>query len=308
MSKICTIVRLLKKPLQLIPPLVKYGLLNWLPDKGFLKLLYRCKMGCSMDLNNPLTFSEKLQWLKLNDRNPAYTAMVDKYEVRSYITEKLGEDCLIPLLGVWSHPNEIDFNSLPKQFVLKCTHDSGGVVVCKDIEQLDVKAAKRRLEKCLKRNFFLIGREWPYKNVKPRIIAEEFLSDGKHEDIWDYKFFCFSGVPTYCQVICGRHSHKTMNFFDMDWRPQEFMRVSESGKVYPLAKEQIPQPATFNKMRMAAECLSEGIPFVRVDFYEVQGKMYFGEITFYPASGFCAFEPKEWNYKLGEKIQLEKSE
>lgn len=304
MSKLRTFIRLLKSPPQLIPSLVKYGLLDWLPDKSFLKLIYRCKMGRSLNLNNPLTFSEKLQWLKLNDRNPAYTVMVDKYEVRSYVAEKLGEDCLIPLLGVWNSPDDIDFNLLPDQFVLKCTHDSGGLVVCKDIEQLDIKAAKRRLKKCFKRKFFLLGREWPYKNVKPRIIAEEYLCDDKHEDLVDYKFFCFSGVPTYCQVICGRNTNETMNFFDMDWQQQVFRRVSEQGGVYPLSEEDIPQPTTFREMKAAAERLSKGIPFVRVDFYEVKDKMYFGEITFYPASGFCGFKPDEWDNIFGSWIRL----
>lgn len=304
MSKIRTVIRLIGTPLQLIPPLSKYGLFDWLPDKEYLKLLYRCKMGYSLELKNPLTFSDKLQWLKLHDRKPSYTAMVDKYEVRSFVADKLGEDYLVPIIGVWNKPKDIYFNSLPNRFVLKCTHDSGGVIVCKDISELNVKAAKRRLRKCIRRNFFFNGREWPYKHVKPRIIVEEYLSDGKNEDLLDYKFFCFSGVPVYCQVITGRNSVKTMSFFDMNWSQQPFVRVSKPGETYPSSKEQIPKPVTFDKMKDAAERLSEGIPFVRVDFYEVQGKMYFGEITFYPASGFCAFEPKEWNFKLGEMIDL----
>ena len=304
MSKIKTAVKLLKTPVKLIPPLARCGLLNWLPDETVLKLMYKARIGKTLNLEEPRSFSEKLQWLKLYDRDPLYIKLVDKYEVRKHIAETIGEEYLIPIHGVWDDPNEIDFDSLPDQFVLKCTHDSGSVIICDDKSEFDRNRAKKKLKKAQKFNFYYHGREWPYKNVQPRIIAEEFLSDGKHEDIWDYKFFCFSGVPMYCQVIGGRNSLKTMNFFDMNWCPQEARRVSNDGKAYPFTKEEIPRPATFDEMKAAAERLSKDIPFSRVDFYEVQGKMYFGEITFYPASGFCTFEPEEWNDIFGSWINL----
>ena len=304
MSKIKTFIKLLKMPIKLIPPLANKGMLNWMPDKIFLKLMYKSRMGKSLNLDNPRSFSEKLQWLKLYDRKPWYSRLVDKYEVRSYIEETIGKEYLIPLYGVWDDPDEIDFDGLPDQFVLKCTHDSGSVIICQDKTKLDKNKAKKKLKRAQRFNFYYCSREWPYKNVKPRIIAEEYLCDSKHKDLVDYKFFCFSGVPTHCQAICGRNTYKTMDFFDMDWHQQVFRRVSGQGKAYPLANEPIPQPTTFHTMKAAAEQLSKGIPFVRVDFYEVKGKMYFGEVTFYPASGFCAFEPDEWDDILGSWIQL----
>ncbi len=308
MSKIRTFVGLLKKPLQLIPPLARCGLLSWMPDKAFLKVIYKAETGEIPDIENPKTFCEKLQWLKLYDRKPQYTQLVDKYAVREIVVERLGEDCLVPLLGVWDSPEEIDFDSLPNQFVLKCTHDSGSIIICEDKTRLNIKAVRKQLNKMLKRNFYNVGREWPYKKVKHRIVAEAFLTDGEHEDLRDYKFYCFSGVPTYCQVICDRKSVETIDFFDMDWQLQNFTGLCSPQKPFPHASKEIPMPSTLNKMKRAAACLSEGIPFARVDFYEVHGKMYFGEVTFYPAAGFGVFMPEEWNSKLGEMICLPKKQ
>ena len=278
------------------------GAYNHISDDIFLKKIYKVKTGEELNLEAPKTFGEKLQWLKLYDRNPAYTMMVDKYEVRQYVAEKLGEEHLIPLLGVWDNPDEIDFDSLPNQFAIKCNHNSGlGMCICTDKRKLNIKKVKDGLQRGLKQDYYLTGREWPYKNVKRRIIAEKYMSDGTGADLRDYKFYCFSGVPMFCQVISDRNTEQTIDIFDMNWTLQEFTGF---GSIYPHSKKQIPKPETFDAMKVAAETLSKDIPFSRIDLNEVQGKMYFGEITFFPASGMGAFAPNEWNRKLGDLICL----
>lgn len=278
------------------------GVYNHIPDDVFLKKIYRASTGNILNLDTPKTFGEKLQWLKLYDRKPAYTMMVDKYEVRKYIAEKLGEEYLIPLLGVWDSPDEIEFDSLPNQFAMKCNHNSGlGMCICSDKSKLDIKKVKKDLRKGLKQDYYITGREWPYKDVKRRIIAEKYINDGTGEDLRDYKFYCFSGVPMFCQVISDRSTKETIDIFDMNWTLQEFTGF---GNIYPHSEKEIPKPETFGEMKAAAEILSKDIPFSRIDLYEVQGKMYFGEITFFPASGLGTFAPYEWNRKLGDLICL----
>lgn len=277
-------------------------------DKLYLKILFRLRMGYALDLDNPQTFCEKIQWLKLFNRKPEYTQMVDKYAVKKYVANIIGEEYIIPTLGVWDRFEDIDFDKLPKQFVLKTTHDGGsyGIVICKDKDVFDYKAAKKTINRSLRRCSYKVMREWPYKNVKRRIIAEEYLECIGNTDLVDYKFYCFNGQPLYCQVIKDRNSKETIDFFDQHWRHQEFYGLNP--KSNPNAIKQsiidIPRPSNYEIMINIASKLSNNIPFARVDLYNIEGKIYFGEITFFPASGFGVFTPSEWDYKLGNLIKL----
>ena len=271
-----------------------------LSDRAYLKLKYRLSMGKKLNLKNPQSFNEKIQWLKLNDRNPEYTVMVDKYLVRQYIADKLGEEYLIPLLGVWDDPDEIDFDALPDKFVLKCNHNSGtGMYICKDKSSMDIDKVKKELRRGLKQNYYLHGREWPYKNVPRKIIAEQYMEDNSG-DIADYKFMCFNG-NVKCSFVCSdRFSDKGLHvtFLDRDWNVMPFERH------YPSVKEGLPKPQNYEKMIEFAEILAKDIPFVRVDFYEVNGQIYFGELTFYPGSGMEEFTPEKWDCTIGSWIKL----
>lgn len=228
--------------------------------------------------------------------------MVDKYEVKKYVADIIGEQYIIPTLGVWDRVEDIDFDSLPNQFVLKCTHDSGGLVICRDKNKLDISSAKNKLKKSLKSNYYLHGREWPYKDVKPRIIAEQYMVDESGYELKDYKFFCFHGEPKYCQVISGRDTEMCVDFYDGNWRHQPFHEPAE----YPFSQSEIRKPLMYDKMIELAKVLSQDIPFVRIDFYDINGAIYFGEITFFPTSGLGEFSPNEWNYKFGSWINLQK--
>lgn len=268
-------------------------------DKCFLKLKFRLAMGKKLDLKNPETFNEKLQWLKLYDRKSEYTGMVDKYSVREYIAKTVGEEYLIPLLGVWERFEDIDFDCLPEQFVLKCTHDSGGVVVCKNKVELDKESAREKINKSLKKNYFYQSREWPYKNIKPRIIAEKYMEDVSG-GLTDYKFMCFNGEVKSCFTCTERFSSGGLKvtFFNEKWEKLPFERG------YPASAKEIARPANYAKMLQLSQELSKGIPFVRIDFYEVDGKIYFGELTFYPGSGMEIFRPEQWDYTFGSWIDL----
>ena len=277
-------------------------------DAFYLKLLYKAKMGKRLNLDNPQTFNEKLQWLKLYDRNPEYIKMVDKYEAKKYVASIIGEEYIIPTLGVWDRFDDIDFDKLPDQFVLKCTHDSGGLVICKDKNTLDIQQARKKINHCLKRNYYLNTREWPYKNVKPRIIAEKYMEDEAEEqpddytntELKDYKLMCFGG-KVECSFVCsGRYSEDGLKvtFYNSGWKMMPFERH------YPREKEPINIPTNYNKMVRFAEILSNRIPFVRVDLYEINKKLYFGEMTFFPGSGYEEFTPDEWDWKLGSWIRL----
>jgi len=270
-------------------------------DEEFLKEKYYIRMDKKLNLDSPQTFNEKLQWLKLYDRNPEYTKMVDKYEVKKYISEILGEEYIIPTIGVWDKFEDIDFEKLPNQFVLKCTHDSGGLVICKDKSKLDIKDAKKKINKSLKSNFYYKGREWPYKNVKPRIIAEKYMATSEQKELIDYKFFCFNGIPKYLYVSEGLSDHSTakMSFADMGYNKAEFYR-----KDYKPFGKLPPKPKNFEKMKELAEVLSKNICFLRVDFYEIGKKIYFGELTFFPCSGYVPFEPEEYDKILGDMLDL----
>ena len=271
-------------------------------DKLYLKIKYRLIMKKRLNIESPQTYNEKLQWLKLYDRRPEYTKMVDKYEVRKYIAEKLGEEYLIPLLGVWDNPDDIDFDALPDQFVLKCNHNSGlGMYICKDKSKLDIEKVKKDLRKGLKQDYFITSREWPYKNVKPRIVAEEFMVTESGEEIMDYKVHNFNGKPEFILVCDGRFSKEglTEDFYDTTWNHLNIKRPD-----IPNKKEVHQKPETLEKMLELSEILAKDIPFLRTDFYEIDGKIYFGEITFFPASGMKKFVPENWDNTLGDKMAL----
>lgn len=260
-------------------------------------------MGAKLNIDAPRTFCEKIHWLKLYNRRPEYTFMVDKFEVKKYVANIIGEQYIISTLGVWNNIKDIDFDSLPDKFVIKTTHDGGafGVVICKDKKQFDIQKAKKQLDKSLKRNNFLVSREWAYKNVVPRIIAESLLENSNNEDLIDYKFYCFNGDVKYCQVIKNRTSKETIDFYDMDWNHQTFIGLN------PMATnslQPIEMPKNYMKMIEIAKQLSADIPFVRIDLYNIDGVIYFGEMTFYPSGGFGVFKPLEWNEKLGSMIKL----
>ena len=280
---------------------VSHGFYKNMPDDEFLKKLYKLWFERDLDLENPKTFNEKTQWLKLYDRRPEYTEMVDKFSAKEYVSRRIGEEYIIPTFGVWDRFEDIDFDKLPQQFVLKCTHDSGGIVIVKDKDKLNKKAAKAKIEKCLKRNFYDLGREWPYKNVKPRIIAEQYMEDAKMHELRDYKFFCFNGTPKLLLLASERQSKQEemkVDFFDMDYKHLPIK------KGHPNAPSLPEKPATFEEMKTLAAKLSAGVPLLRVDFYEANGKCYFGELTFSSGNGIGAFEPEEWDYTLGEWITL----
>jgi len=278
------------------------GFYNDLPDEKYLRKSWRAKFHRELNLDNPQTFNEKLQWLKLYDRKPLYTTLVDKYAVRQYIKDKIGEEYLIPLVGgPWKNFDEIDFDALPNQFVLKCTHDSGGLVICRDKSRLDRDAAREKISRCLKRNYYLSGREWPYKNVPPRIIAEQYMEDTETRELRDYKFFSFDGATKIMYIATDRASktkETKYDFFDMDFQHLPFTNT------HPNADTPPEKPSAFNEMKELADKLSRGFPHVRIDFYEVNGKVYFGEITFFHNSGMIPFEPDEWDWILGSWIEL----
>lgn len=298
------IVKLLNEPRVTISHLMNTSLFKDLPDEIFLKIKYRIRMGKKLDLSNPKEFSEKIQWLKIHDRNPHYTKLVDKLEVRNHIKEKIGDDYLIPLIGTYEKFEDIKFDALPNQFVLKSTHDSGGVVICKDKNKFNYNKARIKLNKSLNRNFYYRGREWPYKNVKPMIICEQYLVEReKQSSIIDYKFYCFNGKPEFCQVIRNRGANETIDFYDMEWNHMDFTGLHYPKKPYPHSKGKHPRPDKYSLMIEIARKLSKEMNFIRVDLYYVQDRIFFGELTFYPLSGFGEFSPPLWNKKLGDFIE-----
>lgn len=269
-------------------------------DRSFIKMEYYLGMHKRLNLDNPRTYNEKLQWLKLHARREDYTHLVDKYEVKSYVAQILGEDYLIPTLGVWERFEDIDFSKLPNQFVLKCTHDSGGLVICKDKATLDIQKARKKINKSLSKNFYWEHREYPYKNVKPRIIAEQYMVDESGTELKDYKFFCFDGQPKMLFIATDRPYDTRFDFYDIDFNHLPFKQG------HPLATKKIAKPKGFDEMVRLAKLLSQGMPHVRVDFYDINGKIYFGEFTFFHFSGNVPFEPDEWDYRVGEWLQLPK--
>lgn len=269
-------------------------------DKLQIKRTWYCQMPYKLNLRNPQTYNEKLQWMKLYDRNPLYTTMVDKYAVKEYVANIIGQEYIIPTLGVWDSFDEIDFDSLPNQFVLKCTHDSGGLVICKDKSKLDLDKAKQKIESSLHTDYYKRGREWPYKNVPRRIIAEQYMEDTKTAELRDYKFFCFDGRVKWLFIATERQKREEpyFDFFDMDFNHLPMEHAHPNAPTLP------EKPESFEEMIKLASTLSKGFPHVRVDFYEVDGKIYFGELTFFYMSGVVPFKPEKWDYIFGHEIAL----
>lgn len=281
-----------------IAPLIKN-------DRIFLTWKYYTVFHKKLNLDNPLTYNEKLQWLKLHNRKPEYTKMVDKAEAKKYAANIIGKEYIIPTLGVFNSFDEINFNQLPDQFVIKCTHDSGGVVVCKDKSKLDIRKAREKIEYGLGKTNYWGTREWPYKNVEPRIIIEQYLEDESGYELKDYKVHCFNGEPKFILVASGRHQNDIrFNFYDLNWN---LMPFEKSHKRID-SNITIAKPDNLDEMLNLAKSLSTNIPHLRVDFYIVRNKIYFGELTFFPASGLGKFNPEEWDKKIGQLLHLELSE
>lgn len=279
--------------------------LRFIPDEPYLKLVYRIKTGKKLELVNPKGFTEKLQWLKLYDRHPEYTDCVDKYTARSVVRDKLGKDISFPLLGKWDSFEDIDFENLPNSFVLKCNHDSGSVKIINDKRNLSesyLATLNKFYTARLKQNAYFIGREYPYKNVKPCILAEELMLDQVQDSagIKDYKFFCFDGKPEILFVATDRPVDTKFDFFDMDFNHLDIVNI------HPQSGKRISKPETFDEMKQVAAKLSAGMKFVRIDLYELNGKVYFGEFTFFHGGGFWPMQPEEWELKLGDLIVLDK--
>lgn len=270
-------------------------------DRFYLKVLWKMLMGYELNLENPVTFNEKLQWLKLYDRNPLYTTLVDKYRVKQWVADRIGAEHVIPTLAVYKSVDEIDLYKLPSQFVLKCNHDSGSVAVCRDKSTFDIETAKKKLGEALKRNFYWEAREWPYKNVKPLIFAEKYMEDNSTHELPDYKFFTFDGVAKALFIATERGSEleeTKFDFFDIDFK---HIAVTNG---HPNAKTLPSKPECFDEMIRLSEKLSKGIPQVRCDFYEVNGKSYFGELTFCHWGGMTPFKPADFDKTMGDWVRL----
>jgi len=283
---------------------------NYSSDKMYIKKKYKEKFGKKLNLKHPVTFNEKLQWLKLYHRRSLFTQMVDKYAVRAYIAERVGEKYLIPSLGVWDNPDEIDFDMLPDKFVLKCTHNSGkGTCICRDKSNLDINAVREKLKEGLEQDYYLTSREWPYKNVSRRIIGEVFMEDEAYKDsekaLTDYKVFTFNGEPKLIYVYQSEHTEtkgKPVNtycdVFDLNW---DIVPVCQNFANDPITPS---KPENLEKMLELSRILSKDIPFLRVDMYEINGRVYVGEMTFYSWAGFEPFHPEKWDYIFGEWLEI----
>lgn len=271
-----------------------YRSLFFLSDESYIRLIYRLRMGKKLNLDNPVSFNEKLQWLKLHDRKSLYTKLADKLAARNYVEEKIGEGHSPLVLGVYSSFDEIDFDKLPSGFVLKTIHDSGSYVICPDKTRLDMRAAKRKLSRSLRRNYYRTTREYQYRDIKPRIIAEEFLG----ENLTDYKFFCFNGEPKFMYIEDEAGESREQAIFDMDFNREPFTMEDR----YSTAT--FTKPGFFDEMRRTAAVLSSGIPFLRVDMYYVRGRIYVGELTFYHYGGFIPFNPPGWDDIIGGYLDI----
>lgn len=277
------------------------NMLSMIPDKRMLQIEYRIRLGQKLNLDNPKTFTEKLQWLKLYNRKSIYTTMVDKYGVKKFISDLVGSEYTVPTLGVWEKFEDIDFSTLPLQFVLKCTHDSGSVIVCNDKNKLNMDEIREHFHFHLNNDEYILGREWPYKDVPRRIICEPLLTDvnaGAGSTIKDYKFFCFNGVPKVMYISNDRGDDPRTDFFDMDFNHLPIRMKDPNADIPPK------KPGCFETMKSIAGKLSLGVPHLRVDFYVVNNRPYVGELTFFHNSGFTAIQPDEWNKKLGDWIEL----
>jgi len=276
---------------------VFYRSLGFLSDEKYIRLIYRLRIGKKLNLENPRTFTEKLQWLKLNDHNPVYTKIADKLAMRNYVEKKIGPGHTVPVLGTWKKFSDIDFEKLPDRFVLKTTHDSGSFVICNDKATFDKAKAKKIINRSLKRNYYKTTREWQYKDIEPQIIAEEYLDEGKR-NLTDYKFFCFNGKPVFMYCEEEASEHLTQAIADMKYNLMPFSMEDDKAECLP------PKPEQFGYMEKIAQSLSEGFPFIRVDMYCVEDKVYVGELTLYHYGGYTPFRPEEWDLKLGDMLDI----
>lgn len=295
--KVKTMIRYMKNPLKIVRALGRRGWFNWLPDEPYLKLVYWGETGKMLNLDSPVTYNEKLQWLKLYDRKPEYCTYVDKYAVRQHIKKLIGEEYLIPLIAVYDNVDEIKWGELPKKFVLKCTHGSGSNIICTDKNKLDIRTSKIELNKWMKKNWYWFGREWPYKNLKPKIVCETFISEtDKTPD--DYKVLCFNGKAKLIEIHINRFGDHKQDIYDTQWNKTA---ISWGFKISDFIYE---KPPHFEKMIQLSEQLAADMRHCRIDWFIVQDKLYFGEITFYDGSGFALFDDEEDNYLLGSWINL----
>lgn len=293
------IISIIKNPRIIFVKLDKKRIFK-MSDKEYLKILYKKVFDKKLNLKNPKSFNEKMQWLKLYDRNPEYTKMVDKYEAKKYVSKIIGEEYIVPTLGIYEHFDEIDFDKLPNQFVIKCTHDSGGVFICKEKEKFDIKYVKRKIEENMKKNFFYDFREWPYKNIKPRIIVEEFIG----ENLIDYRFYCFNGKAKLIYMYINESNSiekpepLKCNIYDTSWNLQKFHQNSLP------TEEKYECPKQLKEMIEISEKLSKDTKFLRVDLYIKDDNILFGELTFFPGAGFSKFYPEEEDLRMGEKLKI----
>lgn len=305
MKTLTKFMALCRNPNMLLKRLLSLRVFRILPDKLFIRWQYRLYIGRSVNLKNPKAFNEKIQWLKLYNKKKIFITLVDKFEVRDFIKKKIGEQYLIPLIGVWDTYDEIDLNALPEQFVMKCTHDSGGLVICKNKSLLDHLKMEEKIKACLAKNYFWVGREWPYKHVKPRIIVEKYMADKidgvNSESLLDYKFMCFHGKVRCIFTCTDRDTQLKVTFFTRNWSKLPFERH------YPRDEKEIKPPVNLKKMIELSEKICEEIAFARIDFYEISGEIYFGEITLYPGCGLEEFSPPKWDYVLGSWLNLEQA-
>ncbi|BDC92612.1 ATP-grasp fold amidoligase family protein [Treponema bryantii] len=273
----------------------------WMNDEKYLKYKFKKTLGRELNLDSPKSFNEKIQWLKIHDRNPDYTRMVDKYEAKKYVASIIGEEYIIPNYGVWNKFEDIDFNSLPEQFVLKTTHDSGGVSICRDKTSFDYNKAKIHLKKSLKNNFYYMGREWPYKDVKPRILAEKYMEDSSSKELVDYKFYCFDGIPKFLYISKGLEYHPTasISFVNLNWTFAPYERSDY--KTFDALPE---RPSKFDEMIEICKKLSTNHKFLRVDLYQINNHIYFSELTFSPCSGMMPFKTLEQDLEMGDLLKI----
>ncbi len=293
------ITKALTKPYLVLSIILNLRLFRLLPDKIYLKIKYKLVIGKKLNLQHPITFNEKIQWLKLYDRNPIYTKLVDKYEVRKYIEDVIGEEYLIPMIGFYDSFREIDFNALPNQFVIKPNHTSGNVFICKDKSKINLNKLKKEVNRWLKRRYFWIHREWPYKNVKPKLVCEKYMVDESNVELKDYKIHCFDGVPKMIQVDFGRFSNHRRNLYDIEWN------YIDASILYPQdPNTEIKKPTNLGKMIEISSILSKSFPYVRVDLYVIESNIYFGELTFHHGAGYEKFTPNDLGNKMGDWIKL----
>lgn len=298
------IIKVMRQPLGAVILHMGYEKAAFIPDKTYLKIMFKYFTGKKLNLNDPKSFNEKLQWIKLYDRKPIYTIMVDKVKAREFVSERIGDKYLIPLLGVWDSPEQIDFDMLPEQFVLKCNHNSGkGMCICKDKSHLDIDNTKRQLNKGLLEDYYLLGREWPYQNVPRKILGEKYMVDESGEELKDYKVMCFDGEPKLIELHMGRFTdHQTQDFYDTNWNK---LNISQNiVSQYKISNNIMPPPPALEEMVHLSRILAANTPHLRVDWYSVNGKLYFGELTFFDGSGFDPYDRYEDDLMLGSWISL----